>query len=140
VEPHAPSRQAPPPRAAPSVAHVLVIEDNVDAAETLRDALELEGMEVTVALDGEAGLAAARRRPPDLVICDIGLPGDLDGYGVARAIRADLALRHTPLVALTGYAAPEDRARAREAGFDQHLGKPTGIGDLLCALGPLIRA
>ncbi|HSD20744.1 MAG TPA: ATP-binding protein [Anaeromyxobacter sp.] len=139
VEPHAPSPQAAP-RAAPSVAHVLVIEDNVDAAETLRDALELEGMEVTVALDGEAGLAAARRRPPDLVICDIGLPGELDGYGVARAIRADLALRHIPLLALTGYAGPEDRARAREAGFDQHLGKPTGVADLLCAIGALIRA
>jgi two-component system CheB/CheR fusion protein len=138
VEPHAPSPRAPPPRVAPSVAHVLVIEDNVDAAETLRDALELEGMEVTVALDGEAGLAAARRGPPDLVICDIGLPG-VDGYGVARAIRVDPALRHIPLVALTGYAGPEDRARAREAGFDQHLGKPTGIGDLLCAIGSLIR-
>jgi two-component system CheB/CheR fusion protein len=121
-------------------AHVLVVEDNADAAETLREALELEGMDVTVAPDGEAGLAAARRTPPDLVICDIGLPGDLDGYGVARAIRADPALRHIPLVALTGYAGPEDRARARAAGFDQHLGKPTGLGELLCAIGPLIRA
>jgi signal transduction histidine kinase len=120
--------------------HVLVVEDNADAAETLREALELEGMDVTVAADGEAGLAAVRRTPPDLVICDIGLPGDLDGYGVARAIRADPALCRIPLVALTGYAGPEDRARARAAGFDQHLGKPTGLGDLLCAIRPLIRA
>ncbi len=137
---HAPAPQGAPSRAAPSAAHVLVIEDNADAAETLRDALELEGIEATIALDGEAGLAALRRDPPDLVICDIGLPGDLDGYGVARAIRADPALRHLPLVALTGYAGPEDRARAREAGFDRHLGKPTGLGDLLSAIRPLMRA
>ena len=138
--PHAPARQDPPSPAASSAAHVLVIEDNADAAETLRDALELEGIDVTIALDGEAGLEAARRETPDLVICDIGLPGDLDGYGVARAIRADPALRHIPLVALTGYAGPEDRARAGEAGFDRHLGKPTGLGDLLCAIRPLMRA
>ncbi|WP_242343986.1 hybrid sensor histidine kinase/response regulator [Anaeromyxobacter terrae] len=142
--PLAAAPRAPAPREAPGVAacaaHVLIVEDNADAAETLRDALELEGVVVTVAPDGEAGLAAARRRPPDLVICDIGLPGELDGYGVARAVRADPALRHLPLVALTGYAGPEDRARAREAGFDQHLGKPTSLGDLLGAIRSLIRA
>jgi CheY-like chemotaxis protein len=96
-------------------------------------------MAVTVTNDGDAGLDAARRNAPDLVICDIGLPGDLDGYGVARAIRADPALRHTPLVALTGYAGPEDKERAREAGFDRHLAKPIGIDDLLHAIAPLTR-
>lgn len=131
---------APPPAVAPPIAHVLVVEDNADAAETLREALDLEGMAVTVASDGESGLAAARLIRPDLVICDIGLPGSLDGYGVARAIRGDPALRDTPLLALTGYAGPEDQARAREAGFDRHLAKPSGIDDLLRVIAPLIRA
>jgi two-component system CheB/CheR fusion protein len=124
-------------RGAPAGAHVLVVEDNADAAETLRDALELEGVQVTLARDGAAALAAAQRHRPDLVVCDIGLPGALDGYAVARALRADPALRATPLVALTGYAGPEDRARALEAGFDRHLAKPTGLDDLLRAIQAL---
>jgi signal transduction histidine kinase/CheY-like chemotaxis protein len=131
----------PPPRgAAPRVGHVLLVEDNVDAAETLREALELEGMRVTIAGDGTVGLAAARQIRPDLVICDIGLPGDVDGYAVARAIRADPALRHTPLVALTGYAGPDDRMCARQAGFDRHLAKPTAIDDILRAVASVVRA
>jgi signal transduction histidine kinase/ActR/RegA family two-component response regulator len=119
-------------------AHVLVIEDNVDAAATLQEALEFEGMEVTVAHDGTDGIAAARRTSPDVIICDIGLPGGLDGYGVARAIRADPALERTPLVALTGYASSEDRERAREAGFDGHFGKPTHVEELLRAIASLL--
>jgi signal transduction histidine kinase/ActR/RegA family two-component response regulator len=129
-----------PQRAAPTaVAHVLVVEDNQDAAETLRIALELEGMTVTVAGDGAEGLAAARRLRPGLIICDIGLPGELDGYGVARAIRADHALRDVPLVAVTGYASADDRARAREAGFDRHLAKPASLDDLLRVIASLER-
>jgi two-component system CheB/CheR fusion protein len=120
------------------IAQVLLVEDNADAAETLREALELEGMVVTVANDGDSGLAAARRLRPDVIICDIGLPGNLDGYAVARAVRADPALRRTPLVALTGYAGADDQARAREAGFDRHLAKPSGIDDLLGAIGELV--
>lgn len=113
------------------IENVLVIEDNVDAAETLREALEMEGMVVTVAHDGTEGLAVARQLRPHVVLCDIGLPGDLDGYGVARAIRADPLLRHVPLVAVTGYAGPGDRACAREAGFDAHLAKPIPIHELV---------
>jgi signal transduction histidine kinase/CheY-like chemotaxis protein len=123
----------------PPPARVLVIEDNRDAAATLREALQLEGMAVTVAHDGQAGVAVARQTRPDVVICDIGLPGTLDGYGVARAIREDPALARTPLVALTGYARAEDRDRAREAGFDVHFGKPTVVEDLLRAIGGLVR-
>jgi signal transduction histidine kinase/ActR/RegA family two-component response regulator len=126
-------------REASSGARILVVEDSEDAAEMLREALELEGMAVTVVGDGAAGVAAARQMRPDLVICDIGLPGELDGYGVARALRADPGLRDVPLIALTGYAGPEDRARAREAGFDRHLAKPTGIDDLLHAIAGLVR-
>jgi PAS domain S-box-containing protein len=124
----------PPRRDAARVDRILVIEDNIDAAETLRDALELEGAQVRVADDGNSGLDAARQFRPDVIICDIGLPGELDGYDVARAIRADAALRDTPLIALTGYAGPEDLARAREAGFDRHLGKPASAPDVLRAV------
>ncbi len=102
---------------------VLVIEDSVDAADSLRELLEFGEHTVEVAYSGVAGIEKAREFLPDVVLCDIGLPG-MDGYEVARAMRADPALRETTLVALTGYAAPEDIARSREAGFDSHLAKP----------------
>ncbi len=116
----APSQEAPPP------GRVLVIEDNVDWAETLKMALEMNGQEVEVALTGPEGLEKARRLHPDVVLCDIGLPG-MDGYQVARNLRGDPELRSIPLVAVSGYAAPEDVERAREAGFDSHFAKPPDL-------------
>ena len=71
----------------------LIIEDNVDAAESLSLLLQLTGHEADVAFDGSAGVEKARSFRPEVVLCDIGLPGDLDGYGVARAFRADPELR-----------------------------------------------
>lgn len=103
--------------------HVLVIEDNHDAAEALSTLLELEGHVVDLAYDGPQGLARARESHPDVVICDIGLP-EMSGLDVARAMRADPGLAPVTLVALTGYAQPEDVARAKDAGFDRHLAKP----------------
>jgi PAS domain S-box-containing protein len=117
-----PARPAATPAAA-SGRRVLVVDDNVDAAETLRDLLEFSGHAAAVAHDGPAALALARAFAPDAVLCDIGLPG-MDGYAVARALRADAALAGVLLVALTGYAQPEDQRRASEAGFDAHLAKP----------------
>ncbi|HET9599218.1 MAG TPA: MASE1 domain-containing protein [Anaeromyxobacteraceae bacterium] len=122
--------------AAPTPRRVLVIEDNVDGAEMLRESLELALHEVAVAHSGEEGLAKARVFRPEVVVCDVGLPG-LDGYEVARRIRADPALSPA-LIAVTGYALPEDRARAREAGFDLHLAKPFDLAvleDLVQRLG-----
>jgi two-component system CheB/CheR fusion protein len=107
---------------------VLVIEDNLDCAATLKEVLELNGQEVAVAYDGREGLAKARSLKAELVFCDIGLP-ELDGYEVARRIRADPDLAPT-LVALTGYARPEDQRLAIEAGFDHHLGKPLELARL----------
>jgi two-component system CheB/CheR fusion protein len=129
-----------PPSHAPS-RRVLLIEDNVDAAETLRDALALSGHVVEVAHDGPEGVAAARRSAPDVVLCDIGLPG-MSGYEVARALRSDPSLGEVLLVALTGYATSDDVAKARAAGFDQHLAKPPRVSDLeaLLAAPPLRRA
>jgi CheY-like chemotaxis protein len=80
------------------------------------------GHEVNIANDGPSALKAATARRPDVVLCDIGLPG-MDGYEVARQLRATEAER-VRLVALSGYAQPEDVARALEAGFDEHIAKP----------------
>lgn len=108
---------------------VLVIEDNMDAGETLAEILEFQGHHARVARDGRSGLKLARELHPEVVLCDIGLP-DIDGYDVAREIRSDEALRGTRLVAVSGYAQPEDQERAREAGFDAHLAKPPDIEEL----------
>jgi CheY-like chemotaxis protein len=108
---------------------VLIVEDNEDAAETLADVLSLEGHHVQIARDGSSGIAMARALEPDVVLCDIGLP-DVDGYAVARTLRGEPALRATRLVALSGYAQPEDKLRARDAGFDGHVSKPPALGEL----------
>jgi CheY-like chemotaxis protein len=108
---------------------VLIIEDNADAAETLADLLVLNGHHTRIAHDGTSGIALALELKPDFVLCDLGLP-DLDGYAVARALRSNAALSRTRLVALSGYAQAEDRARARDAGFDAHLPKPPPLSEL----------
>jgi PAS domain S-box-containing protein len=108
---------------------ILLIEDNLDACETLQLALALEGHQVRVAHDGPNGLRMATEFQPEVVICDIGLPG-MDGYAVARAVREQPGLQDALLVALSGYAQPEDLQRAREVGFDRHLAKPTSLETL----------
>jgi CheY-like chemotaxis protein len=118
---------------------VLIIEDNQDAADSLREMLELGAHTVEVAYRGPEGIAKARAFAPDLVLCDIGLPG-MDGYAVAQALRADAALAHVFLAALTGYVQPEDVARAQAAGFDLHLAKPPSSEALERALGEARRA
>ncbi len=102
---------------------LLLIEDNRDAADSLKAILELEGHAVEVAYDGPSGLNLAKALHPDIILCDIGLPG-MDGYAVARALTGELKQHPSLLVALTGYARPEDQRRAREAGFNRHLAKP----------------
>ena len=91
--------------------------------------------EVATAGDGLAGLELTRRLRPDVVLCDIGLPGGLDGYAVARDLRADPTFADLRLIALTGYGQAEDQRRAREAGFDLHLTKPVDPTKLLYILG-----
>jgi two-component system CheB/CheR fusion protein len=105
---------------------ILIIEDNPDTASSLRIALEIEGHEVETAFDGPEGLKKVREFAPDVVLCDIGLP-EMDGYQVAKAIREAPAPQRVFLVALTGYARPEDQQRAKDAGFDAHLAKPPTI-------------
>lgn len=127
----APQVRAVPAAPAPSRSgrRVLVIEDSVDGADAMGDLLALDGHEARVAYDGPSGLALARDFRPEIVFCDIGLP-EMDGYEVARAMRADDALRGTYLVALSGYARPEDREHSAEAGFDWHLAKPPSMEEL----------
>lgn len=102
---------------------VLVVEDNLDAAEAMASLLELGGHDVQVAHSGQEALGAAGAFRPELVLCDIGLP-NMSGYEVAAKLRAQPEFAHIRLVAISGYGRDEDRARAREAGFDQHLTKP----------------
>lgn len=102
---------------------VLVAEDNADLAESMAMLLRLEGHEVRIAYDGPSALDLADEFRPNAAVLDIGLPG-LDGYELARKLRARQYGRGLLLIAVTGYGQPEDHLRSREAGFDVHLVKP----------------
>jgi two-component system CheB/CheR fusion protein len=119
----------------PAARRVLVVEDNRDAARVMAQLLTSMGHDATVAHDARSGLDAARADRPDVVLCDINLPGEMDGYGLARAVRDESELDGVRLVALTGFGRDVDRERAREAGFDEHLTKPVGAEDLRRVLG-----
>jgi PAS domain S-box-containing protein len=107
----------------PRPERILVVDDNVDAAETLSRLLRLSAHEVRVAHDGLAALATAREMNPDVVLLDLGLP-KLDGFEVAKSLRARADGQRPLLVAITGFGQAEDRARTAAAGFDHHLTKP----------------
>jgi CheY-like chemotaxis protein len=121
AESQAPERGAASPRK-----RVLVVDDNLDAAEGLAMLLTLKGHEVSTAYDGQGAIDRAREVEPDVVLLDIGLPR-LDGFEVARRLREEHPERQMLLVALTGYGQERDRVRAREAGFDHHLLKPVRL-------------
>ncbi|WP_019141166.1 response regulator [Noviherbaspirillum massiliense] len=112
----------------------LVVEDNPDFAQLIRDILEIKGCEARVASNARNGLKAAQEMQPDIIFCDIGLPGELNGLEFARALRADANLSRTPLVAVSGYTSEADRLRAIEAGFDMVFPKPVKFADLTAAL------
>jgi PAS domain S-box-containing protein len=123
----------PPPSAdgrASARPRVLIIDDNKDMARGLCRLLRLLGHEVEAAYDGPAGLDAARSRRPDVVLLDIGLP-DMDGYEVARRLRAEPDLPGLRIIAVSGYGQDEDRRRSKEAGMDHHLTKPVDIKSIV---------
>jgi signal transduction histidine kinase len=120
---------ADPPHVANTL-RILIIEDNRDAAENLRVFLDLFRHEVRVAHTGPEGVQAADEWRPDVVLCDIGLPG-LDGYGVAGELKKRSVSSRTRLIAITGYGSEEDKRRAHQAGFQHHLTKPADPAELL---------
>ncbi|MET0980500.1 MAG: ATP-binding protein, partial [Telluria sp.] len=122
---------AAPDPAAPL--RILIVDDNVDAAESLAALLKALGHETRMAHDGPRGLQAAQDFRPDLAFLDIGLPG-MNGHELARALRANPALRGLVLVALTGWGAASDMTLSHDAGFDQHLTKPVSLEALAQAL------
>jgi PAS domain S-box-containing protein len=118
---------------------ILVVEDNADAAELLCDLLRSKGHCVEAADSGTDAAQIAVRFHPDVVLCDLGLPGK-DGYEVAAELRRTRETAQVHLIALSGYGSKEDKRRSRQAGFDLHVTKPVNAGALLALLGELERA
>jgi PAS domain S-box-containing protein len=127
------SEQAAPPHPL----RILVVEDNRDAAETLRDLLELRGYTVQVAYSGPAALELGPQFQPEVLLCDLGLP-EIDGYQVAKALRRDPTTTAARMIAISGYGQEEDRRRSQEAGFDRHLTKPVDFDELTALLDALL--
>ena len=115
---------------------ILVVDDNVDAANSLGQLLEMLGNEVITFYDGESGIKAARKFRPDILLCDIGMP-KMNGFDTARSIRAEEWGKNTVLVALTGYGQMDDLQRSADAGFDHHLVKPLDVDALMALLAGL---
>jgi len=112
---------------------ILVVDDNVDAAESLGTMLAYSGHDVRVAHGGVEALTAAREFAPNVMILDLGMP-EMDGYEVAKAVRSDPRITATRLIALSGYGQPDDRRRTADVGFDEHLVKPVEHDVLNAAL------
>jgi PAS domain S-box-containing protein len=125
--------------AVPTVAgslRILVVDDNIDAAQTLCLLLEMQGHTVLTEFDGESALHCARQERPAVMLLDIGLP-DMDGYELARRLRTMPETRGATLVALTGYGQAGDRERTRAAGFDYHLVKPASLSQVMEVLAEI---
>jgi two-component system, chemotaxis family, CheB/CheR fusion protein len=114
--------EAPPLR-------ILIVDDSPDAASVLALMLWADGHEARTADDGLTAVRRAEATPPDVVICDLAMPG-MDGYEVARRLRATPGLERVTLIAMTGFGHDEDRDRSRSAGFDHHLVKPVDPTEL----------
>ena len=112
---------------------ILVIEDNEDNRRIVRDLLTSVGYEIIEAVTGEEGVTAAGIQVPDLILMDIQLPG-LDGYDATRRIKANSALRHIPIIAVTSYALSGDDVKAYEAGCDGYVSKPFSPRALLAKI------
>lgn len=108
---------------------IIVIDDNKDLASVTCELLNVMGYRATVALSGEEGIAKAKKQKPKIILCDIGMKG-MDGYEVAKRIRADCQLKDVYLIAISGYYSPIDIDRSIEAGFDKHLPKPVDFNHL----------
>jgi len=108
---------------------VLVVDDNRDSADSLVTAFSVLGHEAVAAYGGREALARIDDTKPSLIVLDLSMP-EMDGYALARAIRALPAYAAVPMVALSGFGSEADRTKSREAGFDRHMLKPFDLGDL----------
>jgi len=120
------------------MATILIVEDNDLNREMLSRRLTRRGYAITLAEDGEQGVASVRAAPPDLILMDLSLPG-IDGCEAARLIKADPATRHVPVIALTAHAMAADRERALAAGCDDFDTKPVDLTRLLDKIEALMR-
>jgi CheY-like chemotaxis protein len=112
---------------------IVLVDDNTDLTLTAKIYLRMQGYDVWVADTGAKGVALIKEVRPDVVFCDIGMPG-MNGYQVAKAIRADASLGHVRLLAMTAFGRDEDIAKAVAAGFERHLLKPTPLQDLVTTI------
>ncbi|HSC67769.1 MAG TPA: ATP-binding protein [Cellvibrio sp.] len=115
---------------------ILIVDDNIDSAQSLAEVLRLTGNETTVVHDGEQAVDTAQAQRPDVILLDIGLP-KLNGFDVCRKIRTNSWAKNTLIIALTGWGQEEDRRKSAEAGFDGHLVKPVNLGELMAMLANL---
>src|SRR3569833_484491 len=115
----------------PPPMRVLVIEDNQDLAKLFCDLLEVMGCIAEMAFTARSGIDCALRHAPDLVFCDLRLPGEKDGFGLAAEMRANESLRHIPLIAVTGYDDADEHQRALEAVFDRVIETPDKFAHIL---------
>jgi two-component system CheB/CheR fusion protein len=135
---HPAPSSVPPPPSTQGVRKILIVEDNVDAAEMLTELLRVRGHEVSHVGSGKQALSTLENERYDVVFCDLGLPV-MDGFEVASAIRNDEALKDVTLVALTGYGQPQDKEKALQAGFHHHLVKPIELSlleEVLATVAP----
>ena len=137
--PRGPAADSQPLPLQPDFRNLLVVDDNVDAADTLSALLDMDGFEVRTRYDGLSAISATDEKMPDVVVMDIGMPG-LDGYDAAQKIRAQPGGLNVMLIALTGWGQSTDRQRASKAGFDHHLVKPVDYERLLSCLQTPARA
>ncbi|MDE1947224.1 MAG: response regulator [Burkholderiales bacterium] len=119
---------------------VLIVEDHADIRRLIRMTLELDDHEIHEAADAAAGLEAARRLLPDVVLLDVMLPGGMDGLAVCRALRADPALRRTAIVMLSALGSGSDRENGLEAGADAYLVKPFSPLNLIETIDSLVKS
>ena len=128
------TKQEQPGLGAPAHQRILIVDDNEDAADSLGMLLEAAESDVRIGYSGREALRLFHEFDPAFVLLDIGMP-DVDGYEVARTIRSRYPERHPVLIAFTGWGQEADRIRARVAGFDHHLVKPTDLRTLKAILG-----
>jgi CheY-like chemotaxis protein len=135
-QPHVPPEESLESQASARKRRLVVVEDRQEIRDVLADLLIDDGFEVSTAADGVRGLELILSQPPDAALLDIGLPG-IDGYELARRLRAQPSTANLPLLAMTGYGRAEDQKRAVDAGFDTHLVKPVNVEEVLATLARL---